>query len=487
MPLYDNLAPDQEFDIHTQSFLVLAEKSNPVDPYTWLRGVAIGEPSPQTLGAVEIPYITRVNGQITTRTRIARQETVTRWEIPVTLPPANWFRGVLAKFVRNLSTCETDIYLANTCSDQCASLYFHFPDSLFGTITPTAFTTVEEDATPVGASATLYTDEIRLNLWLDTQLLKDDAGTDPAVINGLTMAKSNCPECGDCGCEGALVGAAAGDVFVTTDGFANFTAVSGFPALAVQAGRGVSDGSAYIVPHTLGIAKISHAGTLINNFVAADAYTSIDFSVDGYLAAGDNGKLRRSTDGITWTAITVPSATADFTMVSSDLEQRISYIVGTDAGAPIFYSYQTGVVVDLSAAVLAAEVGSSTSFTAVHVADAGFVYVGTGAGEVLVNPDLTGNGEWQSLGDYGTAITGIAGDRARIFITTGTSIFERSPLTNLEFTERDNPGGYTVTGDYTEIVQCSSYSGEAWDGANYFIAGTDAGEIVRLAPCVLYC
>lgn len=180
MPLYDNLSPDQIFDIHTNSFLVLAEKPNPIDPYTWLRGVAIGEPSPQTLGAVEIPYIVIVNGQITTRTRIVRQETVTRWEIPVTLPPANWFRGVLAKFVRNLSTCKTDLYLANTCADECAALYFHFPKALFSTITPTAFTTVEDDTTAVGATTTLYTDEIRLNLWLSAQLIKS-ADADTAV------------------------------------------------------------------------------------------------------------------------------------------------------------------------------------------------------------------------------------------------------------------------------------------------------------------
>lgn len=486
MPLYDNLAPDQIFDIYTQSFLVLAEKLNPLSPYTYLRGVAIGEPSPQTLAAVEIPYETIVNGQIATRTRIARQENVTRWEIPVTLPPSNWFRGVLAKFVRNLSTCKTDLYLANTCpQDQCTALYFHFPKSLFSTIVPTAFKTVEDDATNVGATTTLYTDEIRLNFWLSAQLLKSADAQPPAVVNSITMAKSNCPECGDCGCDGAAVGAAAGLLYVTEDGFASFSAVAGVPVTAVYS-KGVSDGSAYILPHVDGISKVSHDGTLINDFVSATTVTSIDYSVDGYIAVGENGTVWKSTDGISWTAITGASATADFAMVSSDLENRISYIVGADAGAPVFYAYQTGILVDLSAAVIAADSGA-TSYTSVHVADKGFVYVGAGDGELLANPDITGDGAWQSLGDYGTAITGIQGDRARIFITTGTNVFERSPLTNLEVTERDDPGGYTITGNYTTLTSCASYSGEAWDGSNYFLAGTDDGEIVRFAPCVLYC
>lgn len=486
MPLYDNLAPDTVFDIFTQSFLVLAEKFNPLDPYTWLSGVAIGEPSPQTLGAVEIPYIVRINGQIATRTRIVRQESVTRWELPVTLPPANWFSGVLSKYVRNLSTCETNIYLANTCPiNACTALYFQFPKALFATIKPTAFTTVEDDAVAVGATSTLYTDEIRLNFYLQEQLLKDDSGGAPAVINSITMAKTNCPTCGDCGCDSAAIGAAAGLLYVTEDGFASFTAVSGVPVTAVYK-KGVSDGSAYILPHNLGISKVSHAGVLLNNYVSATAITSIDYSVDGYIAVGAAGVILKSTDGISWTAITSPSATAAFTMVSSDLASRISYLVGADAGAPIFYSYQTGVVVDLSAAIIAVDAGA-TSYASVHVADKNFVYVGAGDGELLANPNITGSGVWQSLGDYGTSITGIAGDRARVFFTTATFIYERSPLTNLEATAMDDPGGYTITGDYTTLSECKSFTGNAFDGANYFLAGTDAGEIVRVAQCVLYC
>lgn len=486
MPLYDNLAADQIFDIFTQSFLVLAEKFNPLDPYTWLKDVAIGEPSPQTLGAVEIPYIVRVNGQIATRTRIVRQESVTRWELPVTLPPGNWFVGVLAKYVRNLSTCDTNIYLANTCPlDVCTALYFQFPKALFATIKPTAFTTVEDDAVAVGAASTMYTDDIRLNLYLREALLKDDSGGAPAVVNSITMAKTNCPTCGDCGCESAAVGAAAGLLYVTNDGFSTFSAVAGVPVTAVY-GKGVSDGSAYILPHIDGISKVSHAGALINDYVSATAITSIDYSVDGYIAVGENGTILKSTDGISWTAIASPSATADLAMVSSDLSARISYMVGADAGAPVFYSYQTGVVVDLSAAIIAVDAGA-TAYTAVHVADKNFVYVGAGSGELLANPNITGNGDWQSLGDYGTAIAGIAGDRARILLTSGTVIFERSPLTNLEVTAMDDPGGYTVTGDYTTLTECKSFTGNAFDGANYFLAGTDAGEIVRVAQCVLFC
>lgn len=486
MPLYDNLAPDTIFDIFTQSFLVLAEKFNPLDPYTWLSGVAIGEPSPQTLGAVEIPYIVRVNGQIATRTRIVRQESVTRWELPVTLPPANWFSGVLSKYVRNLSTCETNLYLVNVCpTNVCTALYFTFPKALFATIKPTAFTTVEDDAVAVGASSTLYTDEIRLNFYLQEQLLKDDSATTFAVASQVTMAKTNCPTCGDCGCESAAIGGAAGELFVTNDGFSSYTTVVGVPALAVY-GRGVSDGSAYILPHIDGISKVSHAGVLINDYVSATAITQIDFSVDGYIAVGENGTILKSTDGISWTAITAPSATADLAAVSSDLAARISYIVGADTGVPVFWSYQTGVVVDLSAAVIAAD-AAATAYTSVHVADKNMVYVGAGTGELLANPNITGSGDWQSLGDYGTAITGIAGDRARIYITSGGTVFERSPLTNLEVTAMDDPGGYTVTGDYNGVVECKSFTGNAFDGSNYFIAYTDAGEIVRIAQCVLYC
>lgn len=490
--LYDNQVEQHYWNLHTQSFILLIEKNNPLLPLTWLENVAITGATPEEGAEVLIPFVSRVNGQLVTRERVGRSPYTKRWTLEFSLPPGgNWLRGVLSPLIRSLSKCTRDFYLVTECTDACDRSYLQYKQVTTGPVTPTnGFVSVEDDASHLGATMPGSSTELRAGYHLTEQVVITAAAATTA-FSSATVAREDCPSCVDCGCEVLFLGGAAGELWFTENGGRDISAVASVPVTAIIK-PGASIGRKVILPYNGGALTVGHDGVLQNDSADTELYTWAARTHNGVIIVGDNGIIKRTPDGISYQTITnLISATVDFKSVDTDLKERASYIGGIEPGAPgtpTLYVFKNNALVNISAAVIAAAQTTPTTVTVVKVVDKGFVVIGTDTGEVLANPNVFGGGAWQSIANLPAAVTGIQGERARFMITAGDTLYERSLLTELDFTAKDEPAGYTVTGNMVHIAECASeYKGEIVDGPNRFWVPTSTGELLVVQPCEIFC
>ena len=103
-----------------------------------------------------------------------------------------------------------------------------------------------------------------------------------------------------------------------------------------------------------------------------------------------------------------------------------------------------------------------------------FIAVGGASGYYAETHD--GGVTWsQPFSGGASSITAIAGSCFRTLVGVATKVYERSVLNGMSFTAMTPEQGYTITGNVSAIKP-------AVGDQNYFLVGTDAGEILLAKP-----
>jgi len=489
---FDNKATDTRIQAHPRGLImyaILPDCDGYFDRLIKLSAWTLTGLARETQERVTIP-IPDYSGGLTgvQRNTIVNEQTI-EYSYTVGLPAGSWLRNKLAPLMREGSVaCPFDILVTQECVDECGQYYFWFRDVTIGALVPGDLITLD-GTTGIEASLTLTFPEFYVDFFVEANVLRDIEG----AINAVSFCDANCPGCAAACQDGWAVGA-AGLVEQTSDGFVTstdhstalddaLTAAGEVPPLAYT---GVyCQGNLTIVVFPTGVAVTRDFGVGWNIIdLGATALSGITVGGSYTFVFGSDGEIFRSRNNITFEQVAAAVTTDDFTAAAWDDQTQRLYLAAAEAGADGAWYLQGENLTEITAEVSGGN--PSTGLQSVQVLGPGHVMYGGTTGELYENYDVTdsncGNPNWVSVASGSVlAIEKIVGNAVRqVVIDAEQGLFRRDLLNERSFKPMSVSG--TFTGDFTDIALCSG-TNEIYPGANEFIAVTDGGEFVRIAPC----
>lgn len=451
---------------------------------------AITSPSQELSDPVTITTVKKVRGKLRQVQQIVRQAQQISLSYTVQFPSALYTPAL--DLARKGTGCETDFYAVRLCpgNEQFNHAYI-YPDS---TLAPPSeindFITTEDD-TIVQEQTTLTTTE-RLILWAQHVSEVFTTATSQDFF-AAAFYERECEDCDDTlgSYVEMVVGGGTGAANALLDTEDRFTASAlfstGAPASVYFRDiwtkgniifAGFSDATS--------VGSGTAGGTIISTDDGSNFSldTNITASVYGarkylnlYLAAGGNGGaapyFAYATDGKTYTPVssTLLSATFPISSIAVDEEDGVFYMT-TLQPKLIKGEYSGGSIVltDLTSTLPA------TLQQLYRVTVLGRKHIIVGGANGYLAESLDGGDSWDKPAISGTGtIAGIAGNRHRTVIGVGSTLYERSVLTNFDFKPMTLQTGTTVSGNITAITNPPNEF-------NYFLAVTDEGEVIFTKP-----
>lgn len=435
---------------------------------------------------VKAPVTSKVRGKIRTVNKTIRAAEITETTFKLAFPNALWTPAL--NMARQGGAAPTDMFALYLCPAQ--KEYEHayvFPGVLLDPVEfVNAFVTNDTSTELLDQTSTAHITEEKIVYAVGLSLIKTEA----AAVYDVAFNYDDCVDVSQSVFQSLIAVGATKGIYTSDDRFANQTAVS---VAAIPVGSVISsvisDGSIRIVGYR-DVAAITTAATggvaiSFDEGVSFSLATGISVPVNAlakynnlYIAVGGTGagaaRLFYSLDGLSWTSLTstaLPASDA-LTSIAVDVENNVFYVVG-EAGK-LLSGTSTGSSILLSSLTANLPGAPSGTLNAVAVLAPDFVAVGGASGYYAETHD--GGVTWtQPFSGGASAITAIAGNCFRTLIGVATKVYERSVLNKQTFTVMTPQNGYTMTGNVTSIEK-------ALGDDNYFVVGTDANEIMFVAP-----
>lgn len=406
------------------------------------------------------------------------------------LMPSGLWTPLKAKAEQD-GACEINLYARFLCPEKAD--YDHFKVYPDVTLNPPVETAdfIVNDATnePFG-----YQTEAQMSeLFTAWNLRWDIVRTQPLAVNSVKFIQGTCVGCSDSIFTDAISVGVAGiagtrpTLSTTDDRFATQTELTGVgTAIPVDAEARIvyTEGDLRLVGFSdTNVVSTAATGGIVASFDGGLTYAlatgvavpihSITKFAGVYIAVGGAGAgpgaVFVSTNGANWTAVTSSLLTGVNAMIAVAADEEAFYVSGE--GARLLRGEVSGGVIVLSD--LSANLGGSPGdITAVAVLGRDHLMVGGASGYVAESFD--GGLTWNLPFTAGAAAVGaIAGNCFRVLVGAGSTLYERSLLTDSAFKPVTLKNGATVTGNYTSIQM---------GDLNYFLASTSGGNILLARP-----
>lgn len=200
-------------------------------------------------------------------------------------------------------------------------------------------------------------------------------------------------------------------------------------------------------------------------------------NVNGLLIAVGKGAVLSSPNGLNWTAMPLPpsvNAATILTGLDYDPASQQGVIVGRYNANGVAMTVRGNVVRDISSTLAV----TGQLLYSVHVASPGHVLIGGASGVLQENLDFSANPDtWHTSTIGSAAIRSITGPSHAVFMVAGTTLYQRSPFTNMDFTAVSITNSnqlqvvYASVNDDTGAVD-RVYSGTASINSELFIVET---------------
>ena len=476
---------------NTKDYELLMEGDTPVASPKSLVGHALTDFNVETTDRVTAIEVYKARGQIQERTvtlRPARQTGVT-FTIGFGSKGEIW--TPLLRIAETGGQCAKMLYVNRLCPAN--SDYAHFyaiPEPALNPPTfPNGLITVD-DTSVVTQQSEVQAPEMLKAYTIGGYEVSDVAEPYYAIA---VMTPSDCVDCENGSFNNFLVGGGAGgagDAVVLRKTNDRFSSVEDLTT-------GIAVGNTITSIYTLGdiilvgfadttsVATATTGGTAISvdggaNFTLDANLTEPVWGVgyfDGqYIAIGGTasgaGNFHYSDDGITWTAVSSSNLPASHALRALAVDEQAEAIYLVGEGGTALKAQKSGVTYVISTLT---PPGSPDLLSAVAVFGEDHIAIGGAphyyaeswdAGATWSQPSVPGS----------AAVTGIAGrSKIRTLVGVAGAFSERTIMTNNAYKAKSLVGNPTISGAVTGLV---TLPGEY----NYFIACTDAGEIVQFRP-----
>lgn len=487
--------------------LMMEGTAGPTSRPVSIVGHSLTSPNQELSEALTFTTVVKKGGKIVKRRVTKRAAEEIGRTYTVGFPSTLWTPAL----ARAWSGAKTTFYMKYLCSSD--SQYDHayvLPESTMNPpIEAEDPITTGDDTNILTQTSELSIDE-RLTLWalgyFETVTL---AGAATTAINSISVLEEDCGDNVNVSSQSYVAVGGSGNLAdegfaaVTDDRFATVTDISNITGTGSDYFHSsVSVGNTVVASSTASNDLSATAGTLHVSASRGEAGTwnaASGFAKPVYglarmgeyivgvgkggtvLAAGPSGMCISSNQGASFEEITSSALGQANTILRDaayDEDKARLYVVGTDSSGgagKVLVATESGgdiTVVDISANILSL---APTSLTQVAVLAEDHIAVAGASGFYAESRD--GGTTWSKIAVGTTdAITALDGNVHRVVLGATTKLFERTILSNNDFTQITLQDGATVTGNYTAITM--GLEGDM----NSFIAGTSAGEIVAGRP-----
>lgn len=479
----------------TKSYVLEMKGQDFFDPVYRLPGVSLGTPEPETEDAVMIETFTEEGGYIQQRGFYARKAFEKSWSLEIGLVPGHGtYWNPIQAVANSRGTCRRTFYANYLCpEDPRYSHFMSYDDGILDTIRRTnnvISTTDAEEA--VAATTTLRIEREKMYYALAISKQQTHASADP--LYDVSFRLRHCQACPldqhDYGVFGGGDGTAVPVIEETDDQFATSSAVTNSLAAGLIQTCSYTDGDLVIrgfadenvdagATATAGAVLIStDGGTTVSALSGVTTPIYFIEEADGYYWMGGKDAVvyRLHQDLATVDTVTNPLASAGIIYADAayDKDTNYLYIVGYNGANSVAHRVEKTAFSNITSLVNA----GANKLYRVEVLGKDHVIVVGASGTIRESANASDNGTFNTVYSGTTdPIRGVCGDLNRCVIFAGTGVFERSRLTNDIFKEQQPVAGTTITGNFQDAAV-----GELYDGANYFVAVTDASEVVICKP-----
>lgn len=444
-------------------------------------GFGVGQPEYDETNAVERTFYCydKRAGRLVPKTEVLYGASVRKIRYPISLPKGKTLYSPIHQFAGK--NCPRDLFMVYICPpNQEDNHFIRMPNGRFGAVKQDSVFIEhdgDQDGTPYTASSELTVTEQQTYYHLVANKVQD-------ITNSLSAIGWIFGECVECDAFEHRVGLYGGTNILarTTNAFgAGTTITTGLASTAVINGI-LADGNTIIAVYTDttngGVLKSVDGGLTFTNVSPASCKPLNDVIRAGsaYYAVGGTGYIIKSVDGSNWTVVAnTVAASATLTDLAYDPKSRQIYIAGdaSSAGVALMIT-SSGAIIDISALVQGSA-GSLPILHAVHVL--GEKHIAFAGATGFFSESTDGGGVFANATVGSSALKVLMGDSFRTFLGGGTSLYQRSISTEMAWKAATFAPGVTVTGNFL-----SGAEGNNSQGANYFGAVTDAGEIFIIAP-----
>lgn len=465
----------------------------PIDEPISLLGHSLTGLTPETLDAVTMPVVQKVRGRIVNKVKTLRPQEVTALTGTIGFGNALWTPAL--QKARVAGGCETTFYVDRLCpADPDERITYIFPE-----VSLAQPTRVNDPVTVDETNLIEWQSEFRAPneyiLWAAGGFELTDL-SDP--LYAVSFSTEECADCADSGVYQDIVvvgGTTTVRVVKTEDRFATQTVLDTSAAPGSHVAKAVwSEGDVILVgfANDEDYTAAATGGTLFSadggdSAMALD--TNITVPVNGvsrfggqYIAVGGAGggqaMIWTSGNGITWDSVSSVElpATQALAAIAVDNEAGVFYAVGE--GGLVLKGRLSGNAIALTA--LTPDAVSTTDLYTVWVFNEDHVGIG-GAGGYEVE-SFDGGDTWEQPSFPGTnTVYALGGNDQRALTASATTLYRRDFHSKFVF-ESFTPllrDGTVITGDVRGIYSDAT---DDFDGQNYLIAVTDAGEVILIRP-----
>ena len=476
----------------TKDYELMMEGSTAIAKPTSLVGHSLTGISPEVVERVTATSVYKERGKIKERVRTIRAARQTGVTFTVQFGSEGEMYTPLLVRARRGGLCDKMLYVKRLCApnDNAAHFYFIEDASLNPPSFPNDLITIDETTNIVTQQSEGQAPELGLAHVLGGFLLSDTA----VPYYAAAFMTEECEDCSDDVYQSILVGGGVGGgaddcvLTLTEDRFGNTTNLTtgiadGNVITSIYTNGdvilvGFSDDPAVATGATGGTAFSADRGQSFTIDVGiSEPIYGVTFFEGQYIAVGGTASgdavLYTSDDGINWTASTsdaLPTGKA-LTAIAVDEDTEYCYITGE--GGTLLKGEKTSGSIALTALT-----PSNVSTTALYtVAVLGEDHIAVGGASDYYAESMDGGDSWSQPSIPGSAaIYALAGrSRVRSAVGTGSVFADRTILTDNEYRSNTPKNGFTITGNVRAIA---SLPGE-WD---YFLAATDAGEVLLYRP-----
>lgn len=466
--------------INSLEYLLLFAKNDPTKyPYV-LESTGLGNPNQNLTDVLKVTYTEYVKGQRVQKERVSRaaRELSRDYEVKF---PYGAISDPLLYHARHHGDCERDLIALYLCpEDEKYGHYIVFKDATYDPPVEAEALITVDDQNIVGETTQAHVQD----RWVRQKLYGFGRATASVTLAALAFKDYMCSGCSgdpnDYGVVGGGDGTAAPYLGVTTDEFSNLTSVT---ITGATAGYYVTD--VYRLNDTIvatladntdptaataGQIAVSQDGgtnwTIVSG--ATQPYFDVEMFGNTVYVVGGGGEIWYSKNyGSSWSQLSQSITTNTLTALAADETNSKLYIVGIGGVALLV---QNDTASDLTTAVNA---GGSNLLSAA-VIDDGHIVIGGAGGFFAESTDDGNSFATGSVAGSSADITALAGERWRLLVGAGSTVYERSILTNMIFEPVDYKAGLSPAGSVVGI--------DMGDNGNMYVIAHSSGEIVVYRP-----
>lgn len=464
MPSLGFFGPAEGIDTHDYAFLM--QGNNIIDRPQSLIGHTLTNANVNLSDALQVTRVRFRRGRIETYTLTKRAAEERSRSYTIGFPSGALWTPALQMATRQ--GCRKTFFMKYLCpADRRYEHVNILPDGVLSPPVPEGDVITVDDTTLITSSSTLETPKQETLFRLGYNKIYTLAAKSFSAVRFTT---DDCPTCADVPGLGLIAVGGNGTLapvnLVTEDRFS--TVVLPVAGLATHYGTCVfTDGALVVIgysdktspagPALAGSLGVSNNGGASITMVAG--ITVPIFGVDrigetlvavGGTGAGAAKVYFSTTQGASWTEFlgTGLPATDAFTGIAGDPDNANGYIVAESGKVfKITAPGNTLALVDLSTSIPT----FTGIFNAVKVLGPGHVMMGGATGYLIESVDSGAHWLTRSLSGA-TPISAIGGNRFRTLVAAGSSVWERSPLSDFDFVLLTLEGGATISGTIRDIT-----------------------------------